>query len=92
MELLIIQTQRISPSMTYLCKRPLVWVLYRQLELNKLTRPDLCHAVGLFILKDVRLSVTPFYPSALRAAGVLSSRSIWVGGRVAARLAEPISL
>ena len=32
------------------------WVLYRQLELTKLTRPDLHHVVGLFILKDVRLS------------------------------------
>ena len=34
-----------------------VWVLYRQLELTKLTRPDLHHVVGLFILRDVRLSV-----------------------------------
>ena len=33
------------------------WVLYRQLELTKLTRPDLHHVVGLFILKDVRPSV-----------------------------------
>ena len=32
------------------------WVLYRQLELTKLTRPDLHHVVGLFILKDVRPS------------------------------------
>ena len=31
------------------------WVLYRQLELTKLTCPDLHHAVGLFILRDVRL-------------------------------------
>ena len=33
------------------------WVLYRQLELTKLTRPDLHHVVGLFILKDVCPSV-----------------------------------
>ena len=33
------------------------WVLYRQLELTKLTRPDLHHVVGLFILRDVRLSI-----------------------------------
>ena len=33
-----------------------------------------------------------FYPSALRAGGVLSSRSGRVGGRAAAKLAEPISL
>ena len=33
------------------------WVLYRPLELIKLTRPDLHHVVGLFILRDVRLSV-----------------------------------
>ena len=32
------------------------WVLYRQLELTKLTRPDLHHVVGLYILKDVRPS------------------------------------
>ena len=32
------------------------WVLYRQLELTKLTRPDLHHVMGLFILKDVRPS------------------------------------
>ena len=35
------------------------WVLYRQLELTKLTRPDLHHVVGLFILRDVRPSVYP---------------------------------
>ena len=35
------------------------WVLYRQLELTKLTRPDLHHVVGLFILRDVRPSVRP---------------------------------
>ena len=35
------------------------WVLYRQLELTKLTRPDLHHVVCLLILKDVRLSVCP---------------------------------
>ena len=35
------------------------WVLYRQLELTKLTRPDLHYFVGLFILRDVRLSVRP---------------------------------
>ena len=40
------------------CASPLSgWVLYRQLELTKLTRPDL-HHVGLFILRDVRPSVT----------------------------------
>ena len=33
------------------------WVLYRQLELTKLTRPDLHHVVGLFILRDVRPSI-----------------------------------
>ena len=33
------------------------WVLYRQLELTKLTHPDLHHVVGLFMLKDVRPSV-----------------------------------
>ena len=33
-----------------------------------------------------------FYPSALRAGGVLSSRSGRAGGRAAAKLAEPISL
>ena len=33
------------------------WVLYRQLELTKLTLPDLHHVVGLFILRDVRPSV-----------------------------------
>ena len=33
------------------------WVLYRQLELTKLTRPDLHHVVGLFILRDVCPSV-----------------------------------
>ena len=32
------------------------WILYRQLELTKLTHPDLNHVVGLFILRDVRLS------------------------------------
>ena len=32
-----------------------------------------------------------FYPSALRAGGVLSSRSRRAGGRAAAKLAEPIS-
>ena len=30
------------------------WVLYRQLELTKLTCPDLHHVVGLFILNDIR--------------------------------------
>ena len=35
------------------------WVLYRQLELTELTHPDLHYVVGLFILKDVRLSVRP---------------------------------
>ena len=35
------------------------WVLYRQLELTKLNHPDLHHVVGLFILKNVRLSVRP---------------------------------
>ena len=135
MELIFIRTQRIYPSMTYLCKRPLHysdvtmgtiasqitsltivysiiysdadqrkhqssaslafvrgihrgpvssphkwpvtrkmfpfddvimsgWVLYRQLELSKLTRPDLHHVVGLFILRDVRQSLE--YPCALR--------------------------
>ena len=33
------------------------WVLYRRLELTKLTRPDLHHVVGLFILRDVRPSI-----------------------------------
>ena len=33
------------------------WVLYSQLELTKLTCPDLHHVVGLFILRDVCLSV-----------------------------------
>ena len=39
-------------------------------------------------LSDRSQSETHFYPSALRAGGVLLSRS----GRAAARLAEPISL
>ena len=57
MELIFVGNQRVYPSMTYLCKRPLTvsgWVLYRQLELTKLTSPDLHHVVGLFILRDVR--------------------------------------
>ena len=33
-----------------------------------------------------------FYPSALQAGGVLSSRSRQAGGQAAARLVEPISL
>ena len=37
------------------------WVLYRQLELTKLTRPDLRYVVGLFILRDVRPSVHLLY-------------------------------
>ena len=60
------------------------WVLYRQLELTKLTRQDLHHVVGLFILKDVRQSLE--YPCALRVPrtsphGFLSSlviQSIWI--------------
>ena len=60
------------------------WVLYRQLELTKLTRPDLHHVVGLFILKDVRQSLE--YPCALRVPrtsphGFLSSlviQSLWI--------------
>ena len=60
------------------------WVLYRQLELTKLTRPDLHHVVGLFILKDVRQSLE--YPCALRVPrtsphGFLSSlviHSLWI--------------
>ena len=39
--------------------RPSVWVFCRQLELTELTRPDLHHVVGLFILRDVRPSVCP---------------------------------
>ena len=39
-------------------------VLYRQLELTKLTRPDLHYVVGLFILRDVCQSLD--YPCALR--------------------------
>ena len=35
----------------------------------------------LSVCLSVRLSVTPFYPSALRAGGVLSSRSGRAGGR-----------
>ena len=35
------------------------WVLYRQVELTKLTRPDLHHVVGLFILRGVHPSVRP---------------------------------
>ena len=35
------------------------WGLYRQLELTKLTRPDLHHVVGLFILRDIHPSVYP---------------------------------
>ena len=31
-------------------------------SVTKLTRPDLHHVVGLFILKDVRPLVTPFSP------------------------------
>ena len=64
--------------------RPSVRVLYRQLELTRLTRPDLHHVVGLFILKDVRQSLE--YPCALRVPktsphGFLSSlviQSLWI--------------
>ena len=60
------------------------WVLYRQLELTKLTRPDLHHVVGLFTLKDVHQSLE--YPCALRVPrtsphGFLSSlviQSLWI--------------
>ena len=45
------------------------------------------HAIGIEITATNR-----FYPSALRAGGVLSSRSGRAVGRAAARLAEPISL
>ena len=49
------------------------------------------HFMSLISLWKHR-SVFAFYPSALRAGGVLSSRSGLEGGRVAARLTEPISL
>ena len=39
------------------------WVLHRQLELTKLTRPDLHHVVALFILRDVRPSQLFHYVS-----------------------------
>ena len=42
----------VRPSVRHTCASALSgWVLYRQLELTKLTRPDLHHVVGLFILK-----------------------------------------
>ena len=41
---------------------------------------------------SISIGNTNFYPSALRAGGVLSSRSGRAVGRAAARLAEPISL
>ena len=44
------------------------WVLYRQLELTKLTSPDLHHVVGLFILRDIRQSLE--YPCALRVLNI----------------------
>ena len=57
-----------------------VQVLYRQLELTKLTHPDLHYVVGLFILRDVRQSLE--YPCALRVLrtsphGFLGSLVIW---------------
>ena len=39
-----------------------------------------CDQAALWMVYSVCLSVTPFYPSALRAGGVLSSRFGWVGG------------
>ena len=58
--------------------------LYRQLELTKLTRPDLHHFVGLFILRDVRQSLE--YTCALRVLrtsphgflGSLVIQSLWI--------------
>ena len=60
------------------------WVLYRPLELTKLTCPDLHHVVGLFILREVRQSLE--YPCLLRVLrtspcgflGSLVIQSIWI--------------
>ena len=59
--------------------------------------PKICtHVEQIFLYKaglllNIDIAV-PFYPSALRAGGVLSSRSGRAAGRAAAKLAEPISL
>ena len=55
-----------------------------RLELTQLTRPDLHHVVGLFILRDVRQSLE--YPCALRVLrtsphgflGSLVIQSLWI--------------
>ena len=53
------------------------WVLYRQLELTKLTRPDLHHVVGLFILRDVHPSVYPSHLFHYRRAARGPDFEIW---------------
>ena len=53
---------------------------------------DVCLTVSRNHKVFLLYQLIPFYPSALRAGGVLSSRSGRPGGRAAARLAEPISL
>ena len=51
-----------------------------------------CLSLSVSLYVCLSVPATPFYPSALRAGGVLSSRFGWSVGRAAAKLAEPISL
>ena len=66
------------------------WMLGLKVAIKFCQRPIFsCDQAALWMVQSVRLSVrpsvcpsvTPFYPSALRAGGVLSSRSRRAGGR-----------